>query len=94
MKTINKKLNQVGEVLRATNGTVFSVKFIKRTTGEERLLVGRLGVAKNLTGKGLAFDPADKALTVVYDFQKKAYRMINLETVISIHSKKVLYTFK
>jgi len=94
MKTIVKNKSDIMNVLQATNGTVFSVKFIKRTTGEERVLVGRFGVSKNITGKGLAYDPADKGLAVVYDFQKKQYRMINLETIISIHSKRRLYVIK
>lgn len=80
--------------LLATNGRVFRVTFIKRTTGEIRNLVGRLGVQKNLTGVGMSYNPADKGLVVVYDFQKKAYRMINCESIQEIVVDGVTYTIK
>lgn len=63
---------------------IFSVTFVKRTNGEVRTLTGRKGVTKHLKGGSLAFDPSSKGLIVIFDVQKNEYRMVNLETVISI----------
>jgi hypothetical protein len=81
-------------VLGSAGGRVFRVRFIKRTTGEIRDLVGRLGVTKGVTGVGMKYDPADKGLMTVYDFQKKAFRMINLETIQEIQFKGRIFKIK
>jgi hypothetical protein len=82
MKTITR--NEAIQKLGATNGRVFRATFIKRTDGTIRNLTGRLGVSKNITGVGMAYDPADKGLITVFDFQKNAYRMINAEALLEI----------
>lgn len=33
-------------------------------------------------GVGLSFNPSDHGLIVVYDIHKRAYRMINLNTIV------------
>jgi len=88
MKTIT--LQKAIKLIRATKGTVFSTTFIKRTDGSIRTLVGRLEVTKGVNGKGMAFDPFDKGLIPVYDFQKQAFRMINCDTIqrISVRGKE------
>jgi hypothetical protein len=63
------------------NGKIFSVTFVKKD-GSLRKMTARLGVKKNLKGVGLKFDPAEKNLLVVFDMHKRAYRMINLKTII------------
>jgi hypothetical protein len=70
-----------------TGNTIFSVRFIKRTTGEDRHMVCRLNVSKGVTGEGLKFDPLEKGLLPVYDLQKDGFRMINLDTIISITAR-------
>jgi len=67
------------------NGQLFSCKWIKKG-GEVRFGTFRLAetMSKDKTGKGLAFDPAKKGLLVVYDTRKKAYRMINVSTIIEM----------
>ena len=64
------------------NGKIFSVTFVKKD-GSLRKMTARLGVKKDLKGVGLSFDPASKQLVVVFDMHKRAYRMINLQTIIS-----------
>lgn len=71
-------------IKKAAGGTIFSVQFIKRTTGEVRDMVCRLGVAKDLTGEGLKFDPVAKKLLTVWDVQKKGYRSIPLDAIQKI----------
>ena len=46
--------------IKESEGKIFSVVFEKRTTGEFRKLVGRLGVHKDVNGVGLRYDPATK----------------------------------
>lgn len=65
------------ELLRAivkelAGGTIFSVDYIKRTTGEPRTMVCRLGVKSHLRGGELPYDPVEKGLLPVYDVQEAA----------------------
>jgi hypothetical protein len=74
------------EQILATNGKFFSVSFIKKD-GTTRKMTARLGVKKNLKGVGLKFNPSEKNLIVVFDIHKKAYRMINLLTILTFKFK-------
>ena len=71
------------EKLLSAENTMFSVVFIKRTTGEVRRMLCRTGVRKYLSGGELKFIPIRRGLLSVYDMQSKGYRFINLETLIS-----------
>ena len=64
---------------KARDGRVFTVEFVKRTTGEWRTMTCRRGVKKGVTGVGMAYDPLSRGLFTVYDMQKKAFRHINLK---------------
>jgi hypothetical protein len=74
------------EQILATNGRFFSVSFIKKD-GTTRKMTARLGVKKNIKGVGLKFNPTEKNLIVVFDVHKKAYRMINLLTILTFKFK-------
>ena len=74
------------EQILATNGRFFSVSFIKKD-GSERKMTARLGVKKNIKGVGLKFNPTERNLIVVFDIHKKAYRMINLSTILTFKFK-------
>ena len=67
---------------RADDGRVFTVAFVKRTTGEERVMNCRTGVKKGTVGGSLGYDPSAKALLPVYDMQKQGFRMVNLEDLL------------
>ena len=69
---------------RTKSGRFFTVEFIKRTTGELRVMTCRQGVSKGTTGRGLAFDPSAKDLLVVYDVRARGHRMINLSGLRAI----------
>jgi hypothetical protein len=73
---------------------IFNVVFVKRSNGEVRSLTCRKGVTKDLKGGELAFNPLEKGLIVVYDMVKKGYRMINLESLISIRIDGKEYEIK
>ena len=74
------------EQILATNGRFFSVSFIKKD-GSERKMTARLGVKKDIKGVGLKFNPTERNLIVVFDIHKKAYRMINLSTILTFKFK-------
>ena len=72
------KSNALGKI-KSSRGKIFTAITTKRTNGERRVLNCRLGVTKYVTGEGLKFDPEKKNLITVFDMQKKAYRMINID---------------
>ena len=74
----------------ANSGKIFSVTFIKKD-GSKRKMLARKGVRKNLTGKGMKYKPLGKGLLPVFDMQKKAYRIINLMTVLEWKANGVLH---
>jgi hypothetical protein len=66
MKTISKQ--EAAEMIRGTNGKLFGVTFIKRSTGSKRRMTARLGVSKGVTGEGQKFNPRDHDLITVHEF--------------------------
>ena len=79
------------DLINASKGKFFSVAFTKKN-GELREMNCRKGVKKHLKGGELAFDPNSKGLVVVFDAQKKAYRMININTLQSVTIDKATYS--
>ncbi|NQY24915.1 MAG: DUF2693 domain-containing protein [Campylobacteraceae bacterium] len=77
------------EVIRDTNGKIFSCSFIKKD-GSLRTMIARLGVQKNLKG-GKSGASYKNSLVTVYDMLNKGYRMINLETIISLKTNGTNY---
>lgn len=85
-ETEQKKAASIRTVLRerASDGKIFSVTFTKRTTGEIRQMVCRLGVLTHLKGGEKPFDDAEKGVLTVFDVQKGDYRSISAEAVSKI----------
>jgi hypothetical protein len=77
---------------KARDGRIFTVEFIKRTTGELRRMNARRGVKNGVTGKGIAYDAISRGLLPVWDVHKEAHRMINLAGLVglSMGGKKYL----
>jgi len=73
----------------STNGKFFTVQFIKKN-GDLRRMVARIGVKKYLKGGENPAKNYDN-LIVVFDVQKRAYRMINLDTLINFKCGKESY---
>lgn len=65
----------------------FYVRFVKRTNGEIRHMVGMFGVKKGLKGVGHSFNPEKRGLLSVYDIVKGGYRFINLRTLLDVRVK-------
>lgn len=66
------------------NGKLFSVEFVKRTTGELRLMLCRQGVTSHLKGGEPAYDFAAAKLIPVFDMQANDYRSIPTEGIVRI----------
>ena len=82
------------EVFQAANGRIFSVDFIKRTTGELRTMNCRTGVTKHLKGGEPAYDALSKGLMTVYSLDSQGYRSINLDGVLTAKVDGKIYDFE
>lgn len=74
-------IQEAVEFITGTNGKIFSVEFIKRSTGELRLMLCRTGVKSHLKGGELKYDAVEKGLVTVFDMSKNAYRAINISGI-------------
>lgn len=86
------------EFLSLVKGRFFSATFVKKN-GEVRKGTFRTGVRKHVNGRGLAFNPDDYNLAVVWEPRKctptdKGYRMMNLETVQDMKCGDLVFTTK
>ncbi len=88
MKTINT--DKVLSLIKGTDGRVFTAIFTKKD-GTTRKMNCRLGVSKNVTGKGMAYTPADYDLITVFDMKAADYRMINIKTVTALQISNEFY---
>jgi len=80
MSKIKITRNQAKNIIHLTNGKFFTAKFTKKD-GSTRIMNCRLGVKKYLKGGSLRFNPSDYNLIPVFCFEKKSYRMININTI-------------
>jgi len=71
------------DVIGQTAGRFFACEFIKKD-GSLRRMIARIGVRRHVTGEGLKFNPTERGLAVVWDAGVRGYRMINLETLLSL----------
>ena len=75
----------------AAGTRVFTVTFIKRTTGEVRTMNARLKVTKHLKGGELKFNPYSRNLLPCFDVQARAYRFINFDSITEIKMDGEIY---
>jgi len=89
---IEVKLQEIQDVITNTNGKIFSARFIKKD-GQERDILCRLGVKSYIKGTGkpsFALNK-DNPYQLVFDLQKKQYRVINMDTLIQVKFNKKTY---
>jgi len=77
---------KVDELKAMVGDKIFTVLFIKKD-GTLREMNCRLGVKKHLKGGELGYDAKALNYLPVYDIQKEAYRMINVNTIQEIRFK-------
>ncbi len=85
-------LEQLQDIVINSDGKLFSASFIKQD-GSTRDIVWRLGVKSYIkgTGKPSFTLKKDNPYQLVFDFQKSAYRVINMETLFKIKFQNKTY---
>jgi hypothetical protein len=86
--------DEAKQLIKETKGKIFTVTFVKKD-GSERTMNARLGVTVYLRGGQLAYDAESKGLLPVFDMQiggEKGYRIINLNTILSLKIGGNTYT--
>jgi len=78
-------------ITKRNSGRIFTVSFVKRSTGEVRKMNCRKGVKKGTNGEGLKFDPISRGLVPVFDMQKNQHRFISLDDIREIKADKQEY---
>ena len=93
MITINK--NKAKELIKDSKGLIFSTSFIKKDN-TVRVLKGRLKVTQYLkeNAKKQPYKPSDYNLQPVYDLKAKGYRMLNLNTILTLNINNNKYIIK
>ena len=77
--TIDKAL--VHDFIRNLNGKFFTVEFIKRSTGEVRVMRATTNYDSKTVGGVMTYDANAKQLIPVWDMDKKAFRSIPTDSV-------------
>tara|TARA_R110000782_G_scaffold1614_1_gene6164 strand:- start:50 stop:379 length:330 start_codon:yes stop_codon:yes gene_type:complete len=88
MQTINKI--KAKELIKESKGLIFAATFTKKD-GSHRLMNARLGKKYTPTGKKAPYKPSDYNLIPLYDMKKKAFRMLNLNTLLTLSINKEKY---
>lgn len=89
MQTINR--TKAKELIKQSKGLIFSTTFIKKDN-TVRTLTSRTGKQyKSKTGKKAPYKPSDYNLIPLYDMRKNAFRMLNLNTLITLSINKEKY---
>lgn len=83
---------KVAKVVQETRGGFFGVDFIKKD-GSLRHMTCRKGVyrVQPLVGKPSTVDRPDTPYMTVWDVVKRAYRVINLQTVQALRFNGITY---
>ena len=81
------------ELIKESKGLIFSTTFIKKDN-TIRTLTSRTGKQYKPTGNKAPYKPEDYNLISLYDMRKKAFRMLNLNTLITLTINKTKYTIK
>ena len=79
------------ELIKESEGKIFSTTFIKKD-GSHRLMNARTGKQyKSKTGKKQPYKAEDYNLIPLYDMRKKAFRMLNFNTLLTLSINKEKY---
>jgi len=92
MKAITQ--DKAKELINQSKGRIFSATYIKKDL-TERIINARIGKHyKSKTGKKAPYDPEKYNLKKVYDMKAKDFRIINLNTLITLSINKTKYIIK
>ena len=88
MNTITR--TRAKELIKESKGKIFSTTFIKKDN-TVRTLTSRTGKQYTPTGNKAPYKPAVYNLIPLYDMRKKAFRMLNLNTLLTLSINKEKY---
>ena len=92
MKTINR--TKAKELIKESKGLIFSTTYIKKDN-TVRSLTSRTGKQyKSKTGRKAPYKPSDYNLIPLYDMKIKAFRMLNLNTLLTLSINRTKYIIK
>jgi len=92
MQTINR--NKAKELIKESKGLIFSTTYIKKDN-TIRTLTSRTGKQyKNKTGRKAPYKPEEFNMMPLYDMRKKAFRMLNFNTLLTLSINKTKYIIK
>ena len=78
------------DMIQNSKGKIFTTTYIKKDKSK-RVMNCRLEVKKGVTGEGLRYNPDDYNLIPVYDMQIGGYRMVNVDTLVSLSISNETY---
>ena len=81
------------ELIKESKGLIFSTTFIKKDN-TVRTLTSRTGKQYTPTGKKQPYKPEEFNMMALYDMRKKAFRMINFNTLLTLSINKNKYIIK
>jgi len=76
-----------------SDGRFFGVTFVKRTDGELRRMLCRIGVVSHLTGGSKPYRDEDHNLITVWDAQKLEYRCFPVDGVIELRVNGMVISY-
>jgi len=92
MKTINR--TRAKELIKESKGLIFSTTYIKKDN-TVRTLTSRTGKQyKSKTGKKAPYKAEEFNMIPLYDMRKKAFRMLNFNTLLTLSINKNKYIIK
>lgn len=84
--------DDVADFLRSLKGSFFTIEFIKRSTGEKRVMTATTNYQTKLAGGDAAYNFDEKKLLPVWDLANKGFRSIPTDAVLTIKAKGNTYT--
>jgi len=91
MQTINKTTAK--ELIKESKGKIFAATFTKKDLSS-RMMLARLGKKYTPTGKKQPYKPEEYNLITLYDMKIKAFRMLNLNTLLTLSINRTKYIIK
>jgi len=92
MKTINK--DEAKELIKNSKGLIFSTTYIKKDNTIRTLTSRTDKQYKSKTGRKAPYKAEDYNLITLYDMRKKAFRMLNFDTLLTLSINKTKYIIK
>jgi len=78
------------DMIQNSKGKIFTTTYIKKDKSK-RVMNCRLEVKKGVTGEGLRYNPDEYNLIPVYDMQSRGFRMVNVDTLVSLSISNETY---